>query len=101
MGTDQLRSLAEIGLSLARPTPSFRLGLAALEPVLPPELAGRRVTEELRDAARRSNEPLRTKEVERLLRTAWGAKPGDELDEFDPEPVATTPTSQVHRATLD
>ncbi len=30
-----------------------------------------------------------------------GGRPADELDEFDPAPVAVTATSQVHRAVLD
>jgi predicted unusual protein kinase regulating ubiquinone biosynthesis (AarF/ABC1/UbiB family) len=39
--------------------------------------------------------------IERALRDAWGGKPTDELDSLDDDPVAVTPTSQVHRATLD
>ncbi|HWC85612.1 MAG TPA: AarF/ABC1/UbiB kinase family protein, partial [Solirubrobacteraceae bacterium] len=46
-------------------------------------------------------EPLPPRAVERALTEAWGVKPAEELDELDlEEPVAVTPTSQVHRAVL-
>ena len=35
--------------------------------------------------------------MERVLRDAWSEKPGDVLDELDPEPHAITPAFQVHR----
>jgi predicted unusual protein kinase regulating ubiquinone biosynthesis (AarF/ABC1/UbiB family) len=45
--------------------------------------------------------PLPPATVETILREAWGCDPGEELDSFEPEPVACTPTSQIHRAMLD
>jgi predicted unusual protein kinase regulating ubiquinone biosynthesis (AarF/ABC1/UbiB family) len=47
------------------------------------------------------SEPLNANKIERALRDAWGTRPTDILDDLDPEPVAVTPTSQVHRGALD
>jgi predicted unusual protein kinase regulating ubiquinone biosynthesis (AarF/ABC1/UbiB family) len=45
--------------------------------------------------------PIPFKEIERVLRSAWGSKPTEELDSLEPDPVAITPSSQVHRGELD
>jgi predicted unusual protein kinase regulating ubiquinone biosynthesis (AarF/ABC1/UbiB family) len=56
---------------------------------------------ELEAAHAETREEIPLREIERILAGAWGAKAGDELDDLDPEPVAVTPSSQVHRAVLD
>ena len=100
-----LRALGETALRIGRPTTSFRLALAGLRETIDPDLLpprGReRILAELDAAAAAALTPLAFKDVERALRDAWGAKPADVLDALDPEPVAVTPSSQVHRGVLD
>jgi predicted unusual protein kinase regulating ubiquinone biosynthesis (AarF/ABC1/UbiB family) len=74
-------------------------GLAgALDPaVLPAELRGP-VLERL--AAAGEPEPLSWREVEARLKRAWGGPVARTLDALDPDPVAVTPSAQVHRGTL-
>lgn len=93
-------------MRLAGSAPSGRIALAKLGSTLEPEwippVWRSSVWPELeraREAAR--TDPADPRAVERALREAWGGKPTDELDEFDPDPVALTPTSQVHRGVLD
>ncbi|MGO9976129.1 MAG: AarF/UbiB family protein [Solirubrobacteraceae bacterium] len=62
---------------------------------------GDEIAAELKSARSAASQPLKPSAVERVLRDAWGTKPTDELDDFDPIPVAVTPTSQVHKGTLD
>jgi predicted unusual protein kinase regulating ubiquinone biosynthesis (AarF/ABC1/UbiB family) len=52
-------------------------------------------------AAQRACAPLAARDVEKLLRDAWKRKPAAVLEAFEPEPVACTPTAQVHRARHD
>lgn len=98
---DALRALADSALRLARGTTSARLALAGLRDVvdpatLPPELRARAV-EEMEHAHTEATQALPFKDVEKALRDAWGEKPADVLEELDPEPIARTPTAQVHR----
>jgi hypothetical protein len=96
-------ALIGVALRLARTAPSGRIVLAHLARVIAPEWIERTdVKAELEEAAaKQCPEPLQPRAVERALRDAWGAKPTEELDELDPEPVAVTPTAQVHRGVLD
>jgi predicted unusual protein kinase regulating ubiquinone biosynthesis (AarF/ABC1/UbiB family) len=53
---------------------------------------------ELEAARAKAVQRIDAKRIERILTDAWGA---GELDGLDPEPVAVTPTSQVHRGVLE
>src|SRR4051794_38616216 len=101
----RLDALAETALKLAATAPSGRLGLArmadAIEAEWLPEPWRSRVAPELRSAREAMCAPLSFRDVEKALRAAWGAKPTDELDDLDAEPVAVTPIAQVHRGELD
>ena len=97
--------LIAVGLRLAGSATSGRVLLAriaaAVDPVLVPRPWGDTILEELQRARATALEPLPMRTIERVLRDAWGAKPIDELDELESDPVAVTPTSQVHRGVLD
>jgi predicted unusual protein kinase regulating ubiquinone biosynthesis (AarF/ABC1/UbiB family) len=108
MTSDALRrldALAQVGLRLARSSPSGRVLLAqlaiGLDPALVPRPWGDELLAEMRSAQEAAIEPLSTKRVEQILRAAWGVRPSQELDDLSPEPVAVTPTSQVHHGELD
>src|SRR5918998_436328 len=100
-----LRTLVDVGMGLVRRAPSARIAIVraggVLDPAaLPPEL--RELVEREVAAAREAVcEELRPKEVERLLKEAWGRAPDKVLDDLDPEPLAIRPASQVHRASVD
>ena len=106
---DQLKrldALLQVGLRLARQAPSGRIALArayaGIDPEWIPRPWGDSLLSELEAAADAAREPIEPRRVEKLLHDAWGAKPSDELDEIDlREPVAVTPSSQVHRGALD
>ena len=101
----RLDALIGVALRLARSAPSGQIALAQVERAL--ELSwvplpwGESIIEELRAAADAACEPIPFREIERALRDAWGAKPSDELEELDPDPVAITPGAQIHRGVLD
>lgn len=102
----RIDALVQVAMRLAGSAPSGRIALAklacALEPEwIPPAWRGSVWPELERAREAATTDPADPKLVERILREAWGAKPSDELDDFDPEPVAVTPTSQVHRGVLD
>ena len=98
-------SLVEIGLALVRRAPSARIAIVRAGELLeaaalPVEL--RAAVEEEVEAARAATcVELRPKEVERILREAWGRDPAKVLDALAPEPLAVRPASQVHRGVLD
>ncbi|HEY3019611.1 MAG TPA: AarF/UbiB family protein, partial [Solirubrobacteraceae bacterium] len=100
----RLEALAETALKLARTAPSGRLALArladAIEPEWMPEPWRSELPAELRAAREATCVPLSRRDVERALRSAWGGRPTDELDDLDSEPVAVTPIAQVHRGVL-
>jgi predicted unusual protein kinase regulating ubiquinone biosynthesis (AarF/ABC1/UbiB family) len=96
MAADPLLTLTRAAVALARPTPSFQLALAAAQPLVAPELVGETWAREMADAARRAGEPMERRAVERALRDVR-----DELEDIEWDPAAVTPTSQVHRATVD
>ncbi len=94
-----LRSAVE----LVAGAPSARLALAVLAErvdldAIPEPLAG-----PLGRRLERAETPeaLGRREVERVLRGAWGAPAQRVLDDLDAEPVAVRPASQVHRAVVD
>jgi predicted unusual protein kinase regulating ubiquinone biosynthesis (AarF/ABC1/UbiB family) len=101
----RIDALIQVGMRLARSAPSGRTLLAriaiSVEPEWIPRPWGDTIASELEAARREACEPVPIKAIERALRDAWGGKPTDELDELDPEPVAVTPTSQVHRGELE
>ncbi|MGA2924371.1 MAG: AarF/UbiB family protein [Solirubrobacteraceae bacterium] len=99
---ERLDALIAVGLRLARSAPSGRVALAraaaALHPAWLPRPWGDPIEAELRAAATAAvTDPIAPRRVERVLRDAWGVPPADELDELELEPVAVTPSSQVHR----
>lgn len=102
---DALRSLADSAARIARGTSSARLALASLHEVvdpatLPPRTRDRAVAE-MATAHEQATEPMTAKDVEKALKAAWDEKPTSVLDELDPEPVASTPSAQVHRGVHD
>jgi hypothetical protein len=101
----RIDALFAVARRLATATPSGRIVLARvaalLDPSLIPQPARDRVVSELEAALAAASEPLPIDVVEATLREAWGVPPTAELDDLEPVPVATTPTSQVHRGTLD
>jgi len=108
MSTDALRridALLQVGLRLARTAPNGRIVLAQIARSIDlewiPRPAGDEIAAELEAAGAHTRDPLSPRAVERALRDAWGVKPSDELDELDPDPVAVTPTAQVHQGVLD
>jgi predicted unusual protein kinase regulating ubiquinone biosynthesis (AarF/ABC1/UbiB family) len=100
----RIDTLIGVGMRLARSAPSGRILLAriaeAVEPAWIPQPWGETIVAELASARAAAREPIEIRRIERALREAWGTKPTDELDSLDPEPVAVTPTSQVHRGVL-
>jgi predicted unusual protein kinase regulating ubiquinone biosynthesis (AarF/ABC1/UbiB family) len=100
-----LRTLVDTGMTLARQAPSARIAIVRAGGVLDPEA----LPPELRDAVERevaaareaACQPLSKRDVEGILRDAWGRPPGKVLDELDPEPLAVRPAAQVHRGELD
>jgi hypothetical protein len=98
----RIDALIQIALRLARSAPTGRTALAqlarSLDPAWIPLPWGETILAELETASAAVSVPLEPKQVQRALREAWGADPSDELDEFDPTPVAITPSAQVHRA---
>ena len=100
-----LDAVAHVGLRLVRSARSGRVLLAQLALGVDDQWVSRPRGEELLVEIRRAQaataEPLPIKRVGQSLKAAWGVKPTDELDELECEPVAVTPTSQIHRASLD
>lgn len=102
----RIDALVQVAMRLAGSAPSGRIALAKLATALQEEWVPRpwrsSVWPELERAHGAAlSDPIPARGVERALRDAWGAKPSQELDELDTEPVAVTPTSQVHRGVLD
>ena len=102
----RIDALIQVGLRLASTAPSGRLLLARIADAIDtrwlPGRWGESIARELIAAQREASAgPVEPRRVEALLKDAWGAKPTDELDSIDlTEPVAFTPTSQVHRGVL-
>lgn len=99
-----LRSLLEAGGALVRRSSSGRVALgraAALvaEDAVPAALA--KLPAELEAARATAATPVAFKDVEKVLKGAWGRPPAKVLDDLDREPVAVTPSAQVHRGERD
>jgi hypothetical protein len=95
-----LRSLLEAGGALVRRSSSGRVALgrtAALvsTDAVPAALAG--LPAELERARAAAATPIAFKDVEKILKGAWGSPVGKVLDELGREPLAVTPSAQVHR----
>ncbi len=101
----RIDTLIGVGLRLARSAPSGRVVLARVADAIDlewiPRPWGDQLAAELARSREAAREPIEFKRVQRILGEAWGARPADELDELDPEPLAVTPGAQVHRGVLD
>jgi hypothetical protein len=99
---DRIDALIRVGLRLARSAPSGRILLARIADSIDldwvPRPWGDGIVDELRAAHSQAREPIPPRQIQRTLRDAWAAS---ELDDLDPDPVAVTPSSQVHRGVLD
>jgi predicted unusual protein kinase regulating ubiquinone biosynthesis (AarF/ABC1/UbiB family) len=99
----RIDAVIQVGLRLVRTAPSGRIVLAriaeAIEVDWVPRPWGEEIVAQLNAASESAREPIEFRTVEKLLREAWGTT--SELDDLDPEPVAVTPSSQVHRGSLD
>jgi hypothetical protein len=102
----QLDALVQVALRVATSAPSGRIALAkladSLDPSWMPAPWDQTIWPEL-EAARASAaaDQLPFKSVESALKAAWGVAPAKELDSLDSSPVAMSPTSQVHRGSVD
>lgn len=98
-------TLIQVALRIARSAKNGRIALArtadAIDQGWIPRPWGDEIAAELELASDKAREPIEPKRIEQALRAAWGGKPTDELDELELEPVAVTPTAQVHRGVLD
>jgi hypothetical protein len=95
-----LRSLLEAGGALVKRSSSGRVALgraAALvaADAVPTALAG--LPAELEQARAAAATPVSFKDIEKALKGAWGQAPRTVLDALEPEPLAVTPSAQVHR----
>lgn len=101
----RIDALIQVGLRLARSAPSGRVLLARIADSIHldwiPRPWGEGIVAELERADAEARDEIPPRQIERILAGAWGAKPADKLDELDPEPVAVTVSSQVHRGVLD
>jgi hypothetical protein len=100
-----VRALFDAAVALVRRSSSGQVGIARLAGVveveaLPPYLRAA-VGREFDDAVAAPREPLELKPIERELRSAWGLPPAKVLDALEAEPLAVTPSAQVHRGTLE
>ena len=101
-----LAGLVDAARRFAAQAPSARVNLARLEGVVRPGLLPaplrERTAAAIHAAFEATAEPLRARDVERLLRDAWGDPPARVLDDIDlDEPLAVRPHAQTHRAKLD
>jgi predicted unusual protein kinase regulating ubiquinone biosynthesis (AarF/ABC1/UbiB family) len=101
----RIDALLQVGLRLARSAPSGRVLLARIAGGIDlewiPRPWGDAIAVELAAAQAGAREAVSARRIEQALCEAWGARPADELDDFDRDPVAVTATCQVHRGVLD
>lgn len=103
---DALRALADAGLRLVRHTASARIALASLHDMVDVRIAPEPWRDELAAVLRAAHAealaPVPARDLERVLRDAWGAPPSSEIDDLDLHvPAAVTPTSVVLRGSRD
>jgi hypothetical protein len=100
----RIDALIQVAMRIARSARTGRIALARLAATIDPSwIPGRqrdRIVAELEAARVKARSPIDFRSVERALRDAWGVAPADELEQLDPDPVAVTPTAQVHRGVL-
>lgn len=99
-----MRSLLEAGGALVRRSSSGRVALgraAALVAADAVPAALSRLPADLERARADAATPMAFKDIEKILKGAWGAPHGKLLDELDREPLAVTPSAQVHRGVRD
>src|SRR4051794_33216468 len=99
-----LRTLLDAGGTLVRRSSSGRVALGRAAALVSEDAvprAMRRLPAMLEAARAEAATPLAFKDIEKLLKGAWGRPPAKVLDELDPEPLAVTPGAQVHRAERD
>jgi hypothetical protein len=100
-----LAALADAAMALARRAPSARLAIVRAGGILEPEAlrpaTRERVEREVAEARASVCVELPAREVEGILKGAWGKAPGKVLDAFDTTPVALRPAAQVHRGEVD
>lgn len=89
---DVLLSAGRAAFELVAGATSTRLALAHLASLVGEE----RLPRDLRRRAA-APDPMAFKEVERVLKAAWGRPPGKVLGALEREPHAVTPAAQVHR----
>jgi predicted unusual protein kinase regulating ubiquinone biosynthesis (AarF/ABC1/UbiB family) len=87
-----LRALLDAGTALVRRSSSGRVALHRALAVLPPDI---------RRAPLRDPEPVAFKDIEKVLKSAWGRPPGKVLAELEREPLHVGAAAQVHRAETD
>ena len=101
----RIEAFIQAASRLARTAPSGRILLARLaaqvDPAWIPEPAREPARARLEAAREAATQPLEPAAVEAVLKQAWDAPSADELDALEPEPVAVTPTAQVHRGVVD
>jgi predicted unusual protein kinase regulating ubiquinone biosynthesis (AarF/ABC1/UbiB family) len=89
---------------VTRNAPSGRIVLARLadliEPGWIPASRRERLWPILEAARTEATKPIPLATIAQILRDGWDGPPQEELRSFDQQPVAVTPTSQVHRGTL-
>ena len=103
---DALRALADAGLRLVRQTVSARIALASLHDMVDVRVAPAPWRDELaailRAAHAEALSPVPARDLEKVLRDAWGGPPSGEIDDLDVHvPAAVTPTSVVLRGTRE
>jgi hypothetical protein len=99
-----LRSLLEAGGGLVRRSASGRVGLGRAAALVPADAVPAVLSDlpgELEAARAAAAAPIAFKDVEKVLKSAWGKAPGKVLDDLEREPVAITPSAQVHRGERD
>lgn len=100
-----LRTLVDVGAGLLRQAPSARIAIAraggAVDPATLPAEFRPALEREVAAARQAVCVELEWRDVERVLKDAWGRPPAKVLDDVDPEPLAVRPAAQVHRGELD
>jgi hypothetical protein len=99
-----LRSLLEAGGALVRRSSSGRVARGRTAALVDPDAVPatwRELPAELEEDRAAAATPIAFKDVEKLLKGAWGSPHGKVLDELDREPLAVTPRAQVHRGVHD